>query len=364
MKHVFCVVAVLLLLLGGFAPTGFAYMPRPGEVKLCVPSPDGKRIATTQFGEPVRIWDIETGSANFGKEVQRMDVVVENNDTDRLYGNSSRVRFLTFLPDGKKIVGLRYEGDTATGAAFFDIWEIESGKKLQTLKGEVGDTRYLRVDAITIFSSDGKKIVAMLYDGTINDCTIINMWNVESGEVLQKLDGTDKFFYPGNLLLDVTKRVTASLRSEIKTATIGDMDFFRTAAFSPDGKKVVTGNSNDKFFRIWDVESGKELHVLTVFPTNLYLHTAFFSPDGRKVLTVSFEPTFCIWDADSGKMLHKVEIGIHFNMMRPQRFLASFSSDGKRIITTYGDDIRIWDAESGEQLQKIELQGLYRERQQ
>ena len=52
-----------------------------------------------------------------------------------------------------------------------DIWEIESGKRLQTVKGEVGSD-WLQSRGSIVFSSDGKKIVAVKFDGTI-----VNMWD-------------------------------------------------------------------------------------------------------------------------------------------------------------------------------------------
>ena len=322
MKSVFCVAVAFLFFASGFAPTGFAYMPESGEVKLCIPSPDGKKIATTQFGEPVRIWDIETG-----KELQKFHVADEDNDTNRLYGNSSRAHSLTFTPDGKKIVIL-HQGVTC----FLDIWEIETGKKVQTLKGDEGDTEYLRVGS-RVFSPDNKRVVA------VRENKIINIWDIESGEVLQKMDGLDKFLDSGSLAPDGTKRVTLSRRNEDLTAVI------------------------------WDVQSGKELRILQLSPDEgkAFPGTfeAFFSPDGRKVLTVAtvrYGHIFRIWEADSGTMLQKVEVDARGT--QAQVFRASFLPDGKRIITAYGDDIRIWDADTGKMLKKVELQGLYRERQQ
>jgi WD40 repeat protein len=51
-----------------------------------------------------------------------------------------------------------------------------------------------------------------------------------------------------------------------------------------------------------------------------------------------------------------------YYMLGSGRLHVTFLSDGKRIITTYNDDIRIWDAETGKEVRKVVLQGLYRER--
>ena len=42
---------------------------------------------------------------------------------------------------------------------------------------------------------------------------------------------------------------------------MGTLDLVRTAAFSPDGKRIVTASA-DKTGRVWDAESGKSLAAL------------------------------------------------------------------------------------------------------
>ena len=109
------------------------------------------------------------------------------------------------------------------------------------------------------------------------------------------------------------------------------------AAFSRDGKRVVTG-SRDKTARVWDAESGKQIAVLEGHGG--FVLDAAFSPDGKQVVTASFDMTGRIWDADSGK-----EIAVlkgHGGAVST----AAFSGDGKRVVTS-GDTARIWDAESG-----------------
>jgi WD40 repeat protein len=67
----------------------------------------------------------------------------------------------------------------------------------------------------------------------------------------------------------------------------------RSAAFSPDGSRIVTA-SDDRTARIWDSASGKEIAVLRgdEWPVN----SAAFSPDGSRIVTASWE-TVRIWDA-------------------------------------------------------------------
>ena len=56
------------------------------------------------------------------------------------------------------------------------------------------------------------------------------------------------------------------------------------AAFSPDGRRVVTA-SYDKTARVWDAASGQPI-TQPMRHTNDVNHAAF-SPDGRRVVTAS-----------------------------------------------------------------------------
>ena len=114
----------------------------------------------------------------------------------------------------------------------------------------------------------------------------------------------------------------------------GHMSSVRAAAFSPDGKKVVTA-CRDGIARIWDAESGKELQRLTGHAG--WVNSAAFSPDGDKVVTGSGDCTARIWDAESGRELQRLT-----GHAGTVNFVA-FSPDGKKVVTASVDTTaRIW----------------------
>jgi len=68
-------------------------------------------------------------------------------------------------------------------------------------------------------------------------------------------------------------------------------------AFSPDGRRIVTGSWDDTA-KVWDAASGKVL--LTLKGHIDWVRSVAFSPDGRRIATGSDDRTAKVWDAASG----------------------------------------------------------------
>jgi len=108
-----------------------------------------------------------------------------------------------------------------------------------------------------------------------------------------------------------------------------------SAAYSPDGKRIVTGCSQREV-QLWNAETGQPIGGPLTGHTGS-LSNAAFSPEGKRIVTASFDGTARVWDAESGKLIGEPLTGRS----------AAFSPDGKRIVTADDKTARVWDADSG-----------------
>ena len=71
------------------------------------------------------------------------------------------------------------------------------------------------------------------------------------------------------------------------------------AAFSPDGRRIVTASygddhmADDHTARVWDSQTGRELCVMKSHQKSVW--SAAFSPDGRHIVTASDDKTARVW---------------------------------------------------------------------
>ena len=104
--------------------------------------------------------------------------------------------------------------------------------------------------------------------------------------------------------------------------------------FSPNGFEIVT--ICKETIKLWNKQTGKE--VKSFIGHQKDVTSAAFSPDGKLIVSGSYDKTVKIWDKSSGKLMKSFE-GLQHDVI-----FVSFSTNGKEIISkTSNNDIQIWD---------------------
>jgi WD40 repeat protein len=319
-------------------------------------SADGSRVVTAAEDHTARIWEAGTGTllatlgghtagvwrANLSRDGRH--VLTEAWDgTARLWsadpvratvlnGNKIQLSTVSFSPDGRRVVTASWD-ETAR------IWDVASGKQLKVFEG------HSDIVNSAAFSPDAQYVLTASSDKTAR------IWNSETGEQIMVLAhdrgvGFAAFSPDGKRI--VTKvgrggqiwdrdsgRTIATLPPYSKTT-------YHAPRFSPDGRRVLT--SGDYLAHIWDSETGNLIVTLTGH--TLWVMSAAFSPDGRRVVTASADGTARIWDSETGKQLM---------VLAAYRLdSAQFSRDGQRVVTASEDGTaQIWNADTGAMIEVL-----------
>jgi WD40 repeat protein len=110
-------------------------------------------------------------------------------------------------------------------------------------------------------------------------------------------------------------------------------------AFSPDGKRLAAAVwSEEDAALVWDVQTGKQTLRLSHKGS---CRSIQFSPDGTRLLTVGEDRRPIVWDAASGEELYRFPP--HEHPVWPE---ATFTADGRRILTWAAAGVKVWDAKT------------------
>jgi RNA polymerase sigma factor (sigma-70 family) len=130
----------------------------------------------------------------------------------------------------------------------------------------------------------------------------------------------------------------------------GHTDGVMAVAFSPDGKRVLSGGvcygDRDPTVRLWEVSTGKELLKLEGHTEGVY--SLAFLPGGKKAVSGGADGTVRVWDLDGGKELNRYEghEGTVYGL--------DVTRDGKLMLTGGEDStVRLWDLKTGKEVRRF-----------
>ena len=282
-------------------------------------SPDGRFLAAAcanaywgkkQEIPAIQLWEVDTEQLLFRVEKQ-----------------TENIEALTFSPNGKVLA-------SAEASSRIRLWNVESGVLLGTLKAAPSSK-------VLAFSPDSRLLATGGSEG------IIQLWDIHAGSTSSAL-----------------RRVwnTALARRPIRTFE-GDTGntALNAIAFSPDGKKVVSANS-DGTVRLWETDSGDQQFTLAQNPGGISAlafnginQSKLRDPSGKSNHTKGANRTLTsiglsnsqvfvsVWDIDTGDKISTdmIENGSE------EISKAALSSDASLLVTEnrIGNEytVQLWD---------------------
>jgi WD40 repeat protein/uncharacterized caspase-like protein len=126
----------------------------------------------------------------------------------------------------------------------------------------------------------------------------------------------------------------------------GHKHIINTLAFSPDGKRLVTG-SYDTTAIVWNMETLKPIKTFKGHKS--WINTLAFSPDGTRLVTGSWDSTAIVWNMET---LEKIKT---LKGHEDSIWTLAFSPNGSRLVTGSGDNTAIvWNMETFEKIKTLE----------
>jgi len=192
-----------------------------GPVNSVALSPDGTRALSGGADRTLRLWDLESGA-----------------EIMKLTGHANPTRSVAFAPDGRRAFSVGYDATAR-------IWDLETGREIKRIV--ISSPSPI---CSVVFVPDGRRVVLGSEDGTVL------FLDLESDREPERLTG-----HAGAIT---------------------------TVAVSADGRRAFSAGL-DQTARLWDLEQRSLVRTFEMpQPSTMrqrFIQCAAFSPDGRHLLT-------------------------------------------------------------------------------
>ena len=306
-------------------PAGYP-MRHAAKVNSASFSPDGAWVITASDDNTARVWMAQTGygfdeAAHYTKTMQLADFSPDGQsmltgwpdqsarawalNSGKLVAHSpafaNPVYSATYSPDGNRVLILntgKKQQAFGTNPMEARIWDAQ-------LKQRIGAPMPNLISAR--FSSDGKLVATVAVGGAVR------LWDVASGK-------------PASPILQSSKQVLDTIQSSDGRWLVAMSGY---VAPYPSGPLYI-----------WDLQSPQ--HAPKEIPDQVV--SAEFSRDGKQLLTVSEFQVARLWNVSTGQLVTSLALGAGTVNA------ASFTPDGKGIITVDGSVAQIRDLQTGRPL--------------
>lgn len=324
---------------------------------------DGTKAATSGADKAVRVWTVAgEAAAPVGADKPLLELTARDGEFTNVIASADG-GVLTAAGVDQKL----YSWNLADGA-IASVTETPAAVTGMALAGDPPRLAVAGADGhVRIFSpSDGRRLEEISIRPTMTP----------AGETAAAESETDDLLPPMRIALNPdASRILVNAGNEGRFYDLSLLKVFSghegpvaTAAFTPDGAKLITGG-DDRTLRVWQVEDGAPLRMWSAHDAEVTALSVM--PDGKTIASASLDQSLRLWPIElpaeaaasqpaTAATTAAADAGTEMPPQAVFRSPAAIrslhpSADGLRIASACDDGfVRIWDVAAGRELERFQ----------